>query len=175
MRKTSISAYVAALREKVGNRLLLLPSAAAAVFDDDRKVLLVHHQEGKWVLPGGAIDPLEQPADAVVREVWEETGLVVEPYAIIGTYGGASHHVIYANGDEVSYVSTVFACRPTGGSLRPDGVETLDVGFFAQKEYETLPLSRIARTVLPDAFAFGGTARFEPPSRMPTESSGDAG
>jgi 8-oxo-dGTP pyrophosphatase MutT (NUDIX family) len=42
-------------------------------------VLLVRHVEGNdWTTPGGMIEPLETPADAAVRETWEETGLHVE-------------------------------------------------------------------------------------------------
>ena len=39
---------------------------------------------GKWTLPGGGIEFGEDPADAVVREVEEETGLVVRPVGIAG-------------------------------------------------------------------------------------------
>lgn len=37
-----------------------------------------------WVTPGGGIDPGEGPRQAAVRELWEETGLRVEPEAIVG-------------------------------------------------------------------------------------------
>lgn len=40
------------------------------------RVLLVHHNAtGKWVFPGGHVDPNETPAEAAVREVLEETGV----------------------------------------------------------------------------------------------------
>jgi ADP-ribose pyrophosphatase YjhB (NUDIX family) len=37
----------------------------------------------EWDLPGGVVDPLESPADCVVREVREELGLDVEPRSLV--------------------------------------------------------------------------------------------
>jgi 8-oxo-dGTP pyrophosphatase MutT (NUDIX family) len=54
-------------------------TASAIVFDDRDRVLLVHHNKlGMWLYPGGHIDPNEDPAQAAVREVHEETGIHVE-------------------------------------------------------------------------------------------------
>jgi 8-oxo-dGTP pyrophosphatase MutT (NUDIX family) len=51
-------------------------TASAIVFDDHQQVLLVHHNKiGRWLYPGGHIDPDEDPAQAAQREVWEETGI----------------------------------------------------------------------------------------------------
>ena len=84
-----MSPYVRELRERLGNRRLLMPSVAGIVRDAQRRVLLVRQQDnGVWSTPGGIIELEDTPADAVVREVWEETGLVVRPQRIIGVYGG---------------------------------------------------------------------------------------
>jgi len=54
-------------------------TASAIVFDDQQRVLLVHHNKiGRWLYPGGHIDPDEDPAQAAVREVLEETGVSAE-------------------------------------------------------------------------------------------------
>jgi 8-oxo-dGTP pyrophosphatase MutT (NUDIX family) len=51
-------------------------TASAIVLDDHDRVLLVHHNKiGKWLYPGGHIDPNEGPAQAAQREVLEEAGI----------------------------------------------------------------------------------------------------
>ncbi|MGG7451585.1 NUDIX hydrolase [Plantibacter auratus] len=61
--------------------------AAYAVIVDERGMLLSHWNESGhsgWTLPGGGIDPGEDPADAAVREVFEETGYHAELDDLIG-------------------------------------------------------------------------------------------
>jgi 8-oxo-dGTP pyrophosphatase MutT (NUDIX family) len=51
---------------------------ASAIVVGRRGVLLHRHRKlGRWMQPGGHVDPGEEPADAAVRECREETGLVV--------------------------------------------------------------------------------------------------
>ena len=165
-----ISDYLRGIRAKIGNDLLVVPSATGLVFDDDGRVLLALHSTGNvWAAPGGAIDPDESPVDAAVREVWEETGLVVEPVGLAGVFGGPEFRVRYDNGDETSYVISVFECRAIGGRLRADGEETLDVGWFAPHEVAGLTLSRWARRALAELIANRGRplippVRWRPPA-----------
>jgi 8-oxo-dGTP pyrophosphatase MutT (NUDIX family) len=70
-----------------------------------------------WTLPGGAVDPEEQPADAAVRECFEETALLVKLDALIGIFGGPEFLISYPNGD--------------GGLLHNDGFSRIHCGRFA--------------------------------------------
>jgi 8-oxo-dGTP pyrophosphatase MutT (NUDIX family) len=116
-----MSDYLEQLRKKVGNDLLLLPSAAVAIQDRQKGLLLCKHADrGIWVAPGGSIEPGEQPADAAVRETWEETGLTVEITGIMGVYGGPDLIVEYPNGDQVAYIGTIFRAHIVGGTMRPE-------------------------------------------------------
>ncbi len=61
--------------------------AAYAVVERRGKLLLTHWRRGHlhgWTLPGGGLDPGEDPRDAVVREVLEETGLEARVGKLIG-------------------------------------------------------------------------------------------
>ncbi len=90
------------------------------------------------------------PQDAIVREVWEELRLHVEPIAVLGSFGGPSFRITYTNGDVVSYVLTAYECRCLGGSLRPDG-EEISRGPVLRRAPSSLsiPLALWAEELLP--------------------------
>jgi 8-oxo-dGTP pyrophosphatase MutT (NUDIX family) len=152
-----MSPYLRRLRARVGHELLVLPGVTGLVFDAAGDVLLAKHaSNGDWAPPGGAIEPDESPYDAVVREVREETGLVVEPIALRGVFGGPELRVRYPNGDETAYVTAIFECAQRGGALAPDGDEILEVRFVAPGALASFPLTRWARALLPPLVAERG-------------------
>jgi 8-oxo-dGTP pyrophosphatase MutT (NUDIX family) len=75
--------------------------------------------------PFGWIEPNEKPADAAVREMWEETALLVKLTRILGVYGAPEFLVTYGNEDRVTYIMTVFECEIYEGEL-----EAKDNGLF---------------------------------------------
>jgi 8-oxo-dGTP pyrophosphatase MutT (NUDIX family) len=165
-----ISDYLRGVRAKVGHDFLMATAATGLVFDDAGHVLLARHSNaGLWLAPGGAIDPDESPADAVVREVWEETGLHVEPVALLGVFGGPSFRVRYANGDETGYVMAVFECRVLDGTPTPDGEEVLELRWVAPEEISALALSRWAKELLPGLVANRGRVLMPPVRWRPPE------
>jgi 8-oxo-dGTP diphosphatase len=148
-----ISDYLQGVRRKVGHDLLLLPSAAVVLHDEQMRILLCLHADKKlWVTPGGLIEPGEQPADAAIRETLEETGLIVELTGILGVYGGADLIIDYPNGDRAAYVGVIFRGKRTGGKIRPDGDETLDVRWFSRDELMRAPHSKWLDTAMPVLF-----------------------
>ncbi len=164
----SMSDYVRHLRALIGSAVLEIPTVAVLAFDDAKRVLLVRHVEGNlWTTPGGMVEPYETPADAAVRETWEETGIGVELERIVGVFGGRQCSGTYANGDRVSWVATAFAARALGGVPRPDGVETLEARFLARDEVRALPCKAHVGPMLDAAFAGGERARFDPPTWRP--------
>jgi ADP-ribose pyrophosphatase YjhB (NUDIX family) len=70
-------------------------------------------------MPGGYVDRGEVVEEGAVREVEEETGLVVRIDGLVGIFSEAGHPVLVA----------AFAAHEVGGSLKP-GAEALEVGFF---------------------------------------------
>lgn len=143
-----MSDYVRGLREKIGTDYLLVPSVATLVRDDAGRVLLVRHVEGRWQLPGGAVDPGEHPREAAARECLEEAAAVVRIGEVLGVFGGDGYRVTYANGDQLGFVPILFAGELVGGELRPDGEETQDVGWFALDEIAGLEMHDAAREML---------------------------
>jgi 8-oxo-dGTP pyrophosphatase MutT (NUDIX family) len=163
-----MSGYMRKLREKVGHDLLVLPSAAVAIHDEQMRLLLCLHADKKiWVTPGGLIEPGEQPADAAVRETWEETGLIVELTGIMGVYGGPELVIDYPNGDKASYMGTIFRGRVIGGQMKPDGEETLDVRYFTREELAGVGHAKWLDTAMPVLFSRDDPAHFAPASWRP--------
>ena len=94
--------------------------AFGTIINDVGAVLLVHRRDvDLWEAPGGRVEHGEAPRDAVVREVAEETGLVVEVDRLVGLYWRPRQAVLVAQ----------FACRVVGGSPRPTD-ESDDVRYF---------------------------------------------
>lgn len=163
----AMSEYVRDLRAVWGNARLLVPSVAGIVRDSAGRVLLVQQRDdGVWSTPGGSIELDETPADAVVREVWEETGLVVAPIRILAVVGGPNFIVRYPNGDETQYVSTMFECAVVSGDIRPDGDEVVRAQFWSRSEAEELTLAPWLRGVLPRLFEQSAVSWFEPPKGL---------
>jgi 8-oxo-dGTP pyrophosphatase MutT (NUDIX family) len=163
-----VADYVRRIRALVGSgELLQLPSASVAIRDANGRVLLARHVEGnRWLLPGGGVEPGETPADAAVREAWEETGLVVRLTRLVGVFGGPHYVVHYRNGDRASYVSCVFEATIDGGKMKPDGTELRELRFVSESEASALTVAPWVPEVL--AAVFGGTSgTFRPPDWRP--------
>jgi 8-oxo-dGTP diphosphatase len=166
-----ISPYIAGLRTHVGHDLLMLPGVGAVVVDDAGRVLLGQRaDDGRWSLPAGAIDPGEQPADAVVRETYEETGVHV---AVERLAGVALRELTYPNGDICQYLSVWFRCRPTGGSARVNDEESVAVAWYSPHAvpeldaFDRLRIDVALDEAAPTWFARPGqTYDWLPPSRL---------
>jgi 8-oxo-dGTP pyrophosphatase MutT (NUDIX family) len=134
-----ISPYLGNLRSLVGHQLLMMPSVAAIVRNESGQILFILRADnGNWDLPAGSIDPGESPAQAVVREVREETGLHVEPIAVAGVFGGECLRLRYGNGDVVEYTVTVFDCRVVGGELANLDGEAAELHFMEASKRPSL-------------------------------------
>lgn len=138
-----ISKYLQQIRSKVGNDLLLMPSVTAVVWNTDRQLLLIRQKKnGSWTLPGGIIDPDESPAQALVREVWEETGIKSRPLRIIGVFGGPEgFRRTYSNRDQVEFVDIVFECQAVDGVLKCRDGEAIEARYFGIDELDELSVA----------------------------------
>ncbi len=122
--------FVLELRTKVGHQLLWLSGVTAVVLSDNHEVLLTRRRDtGRWALVGGILEPGEQPARAVVREVLEETGVVATVERLSSFWAGEPM-VIPTNGDQVQFLDLTFRCRFVSGEARVADEENSAVGWF---------------------------------------------
>ena len=110
--------------------------------DDEGKILMVmHHHEGKdiWMVPGGGIEEGENASDAAIREVLEETGLLVSVDRLIW-------HVEEVSEEKGQRFVNFFLAKPIGGKLElgedpefgKDDQVLEQVEFFSKEEIRGL-------------------------------------
>jgi 8-oxo-dGTP pyrophosphatase MutT (NUDIX family) len=156
-----ISPYLHSLREVVGPRLLLLPGVTAVVFDDAGRLLLGQRADnGSWALIAGCMDPGEQPAETVVREVYEETAVHVVPERITSVLTQPPN--TYPNGDRTEFVDITFRCHAIGGEVRVNDDESLAVGWFPLDDLP--PINEMNRQRIEWALAPSTEAWFSVPA-----------
>lgn len=146
-----MSDYYRGIRDRVGCALLLIPAVAAVIRDGGGRVLFQQKHDGSWSLPAGAVEPGETPGQAVVREVFEETGLRVTPVRLAGVVGGEACRMKYPNGHEVEYVVTVFECAVAGGELLASNDETGRLVFVDATEVSSLLSFPYPRSIFDEA------------------------
>lgn len=103
--------------------------AVGAVVGNDRgELLLVRRADsGVWLYPTGWADVGYSASEVAVKEVWEETGIEVEPVRLLAVLDG-----LRLGFTRIPLYSVVFHCRTLGGALRAHPLECLDVGWFAE-------------------------------------------
>ena len=124
----------------------------AAIIDDAGQILLIQRADNhKWAMPGGALNVGETPAEGVLREAYEETGVRAKAVALVGVHdsrlcGSLTAHHLY---------HFLFLCEPVDDGLpvetAPHAHEALDQGWFSEDNLPTdLDPGHIPR--IPEAF-----------------------
>jgi mutator protein MutT len=94
-------------------------AVSALVQDEQGRILLIRRSDnGKYSVPGGGLEAGETVAQAVVREVREETGIDVEVTELVGVFSNPEHVIAYDNGEVRQEFSICFRAQPIGGELR---------------------------------------------------------
>jgi 8-oxo-dGTP diphosphatase len=105
--------------------------AAYALIVQDGRVLLPHWNErghSGWTLPGGGMDPGEDPAATAVREVFEETGYHVELDGLLGVDSivVAGHERVVPSEHSIQGLRILYRAHVVGGELRDEVDGTTD-------------------------------------------------
>ena len=131
-----------------------------AVIIENARVLLVKRAhpplEAQWSIPGGVLEVGEMVREAAIREVREETGLIVEAGDLLGVYDR-----VLRNADQrvqYHYVLIDFLCRPAGGELQAADDAT-EVRWYTCEELPVLRLAEDTLDVIRKGFAQLGIER----------------
>ena len=126
--------YILDIRRSYGQGRLLLPGVSAVVVRDDLEpgnshiLLLRRSDTGRWSLPAGIVEPDEQPATTIVRELFEETRVKAraDRLALLTT----DPELTYPNGDRCQYISMTFRCSYLAGKAQVGDEESIEVTWF---------------------------------------------
>ena len=128
--------YLGQLRGLVGPRLLLVPGARIVIEDPAGQILLQKRTDfGVWGLPGGNAEEGEGLETVVIREVAEETGLVVSDVRPFGF--GCDPEIethTFPNGDRCQFFVLNFYTREFSGKPRTTDDESIELGWFSSDD-----------------------------------------
>ena len=122
----------------------------AVIQDDNQNIILVKRRyapyKDKYALPGGFIKYNEDPKQAIIREVREETNLAVKVTSKIGTYDQKGRD------PRGKIVSTAFKCRPVKGiSMIQEGDDALRVEIIPIEQLKNIDFAFDHNQILRDA------------------------
>lgn len=125
--------------ERIGATAALRVGCSALIWDEAReKILLTRRTDnGRWCLPGGGMDAGESLEETCIREVREETGLIVRVGKLLGVYSTPHRILVYPDGNRVQIISMSFEAHVTGGELAVSD-ETTEFGYFSVDEIRSM-------------------------------------
>ena len=110
-------------------------SAAGLVYKE-KQVLLIKSPRRGWEFPGGVIEQGEVITDGLKREIWEESGIIAEPVALVGVYQNLALKKGYGSLEGMLLPPVVifdFICAYAGGK-ETASEESLETGWFSPEE-----------------------------------------
>ena len=102
------------------------------IFDEQGRILLFKHTYRKfeWGIPAGGLEYREQPADAIVREFREETGMQIEIERLLTVVSAREDH----------HISMVYLCRIVSGEFK-ESHEISEIKYFPVDEMPAMMLT----------------------------------
>lgn len=96
-------------------------AVAALIFDEQGRILLFKHTYRKWQwgIPAGSLEHYEQPADAILREFFEETSMQIEIKKILTAISAKEDH----------HITIVYLCKIVSGEFQ-ESHEVSEMKYF---------------------------------------------
>ncbi|MHA2175248.1 MAG: NUDIX hydrolase N-terminal domain-containing protein [Candidatus Hodarchaeales archaeon] len=122
----------------------------AAIINEFGQILLIQRTDNQlWAMPGGLLEVGETPAEGVLREVLEETGLRCQTIGLVGIFDSR----LCGTNHPLHLYHTVFLCKPLDveAELPLHNHESLDKNWFDENSLP-LDLDPSHENRIPEAF-----------------------
>jgi ADP-ribose pyrophosphatase YjhB (NUDIX family) len=123
----------------------------AAVIKNNKILLVREREDNLWTLPGGWADTCETPSEGVIREVFEESGFIVDKPRLIAIKDRAIHP--YEPLFPFHIYKFFYLCNYIGGSPTIN-IEISEIDFFSRDHLPALSTSRVLPADIEMAFDY---------------------
>ena len=119
--------YVEELRALIGHKCIILNGSAVIIKNKAGLILMQQRKypHGRWGLPGGLMELGESTVETAIREVFEETSLIIRNLKLLGVYSGENYLCSAANGDEWYVVTIVYITDDYDGEVTVNDGESI--------------------------------------------------
>ncbi len=130
--------YIKEMRKQIGHAPLMTTACGVIIENLKGEILLQQRKDnGRWGLPGGAMEIGEKFIDTAKREILEEVGIEIDNLSLFGIYSGEDRIIVYPNDDICCVTSLVFKVSTYKDEPLQETEETFKNKFF---NYNNLPL-----------------------------------
>lgn len=128
--------YIEEIRSLVGHRPINLTGSIVIIKNKDGKILLQErdYPEGVWSFPGGMAELGESCEETAIREVKEETNLLVKNLKLFGVYSGKNYKCRAKNGDEWYVTVIAYMTEDYSGELKINDSESKQLVWLGKDE-----------------------------------------
>lgn len=123
--------YIENLRQKIGHMPLILAGSAVIIRNEEGAVLFQkrRYPVNCWGIPGGLMELRESPEETAIREVREETGLIISGLELFGVYSSSGRLSTAGNGDQYYPLTIAYVTSRYEGTLHVDPEESIGFEF----------------------------------------------
>ena len=125
--KINVMNYVKTIRKYLGNQKIILNCAGGIVVKDNRILLQRRKDNNEWGLVGGLLELNESYLEAAIREIKEETNLVVKAKSFLGIFH--NYDMVWGNGDKAHTIGAYYVFDIIDGELKIDE-ESYELKYF---------------------------------------------
>ena len=136
--------YIKYIRSMVGHKEIMAVGVCVFLINEKEELLLETRSDNGFLsIPGGALDMGEKVKDGALRELKEETGIVLDDLKFVAVLSGEDSRMVYPNDDITYYTDVCFFARVNSDiEIKPLDNESKEIKFYKMDE---IPFDKLLR------------------------------